>query len=262
MPHQCKQTTCRRAPPGPRADNPVHWSAIMARKWIGIRASGGLAIAGSLATLVLGGLMLVSMTLAPPPTGPAAPPFPMAAIGIAMASIFALFSGWGIWTAIAVFRRCGWGAGHPRRAVARSAKCYAKHDERHTLGHGRFLRPAGGDRCVVAGAVQSAIHQGIFRPGGDRCAACPAVERLGDWLVFVDQLPVSGGAGGDPAPRLRIWRRGDGLGRSSGLHGLRRRAGLPRRRSAAPAGTGQGGRHRVLLLDGLEQRGHLGAARI
>src|ERR1017187_2738627 len=107
MPHQCKQTTCRRAPPGPRADNPVHWSAIMARKWIGIRASGGLAIAGSLATLVLGGLMLVSMTLAPPPTGPAAPPFPMAAIGIAMASIFALFSGWGIRAAPAVFPRRG-----------------------------------------------------------------------------------------------------------------------------------------------------------
>src|ERR1035438_4987890 len=147
MPHQCKQTTCRRAPPGPRADNPVHWSAIMARKWIGIRASGGLAIAGSLATLVLGGLMLFGMTLAPPPKGPAAPPFSMAAIGIAMASIFvlfsgwwissritrppppsapaappfsmaaigiamasifALFSGWGIWTAIAIFRRRGW----------------------------------------------------------------------------------------------------------------------------------------------------------
>ena len=80
----------------------------MARKWIGIRASGGLSIAGSLATLVLGGLMLFSMTLAPPPPRPAAPPFPMAAIGIAMASIFALFSGWGIWTAIAIFRRRGW----------------------------------------------------------------------------------------------------------------------------------------------------------
>jgi hypothetical protein len=79
----------------------------MARKWIGIRASAGLAIAGSLATLVLGGLMLISMTLAPPPTGPAAP-FPMAAIGIVMAAIFALFSGWGIWTAIGILRRRGW----------------------------------------------------------------------------------------------------------------------------------------------------------
>src|ERR1039457_1377373 len=101
MAHPCK-------PPGPRAHNPVHWSAIMARKWIGIRASGGLAIAGSLATLVLGGLMLISMTLAPPPMGPAAPPFPMAAIGIVMAAIFALFSGWGIWTAIGILRRRGW----------------------------------------------------------------------------------------------------------------------------------------------------------
>jgi hypothetical protein len=80
----------------------------MARKWIGIRASGGLAIAGSLATLVLGGLMLFSMTLTPPPRGPAAPPFPMAAIGIAMASIFALFSGWGIWTAVGIFLGRGW----------------------------------------------------------------------------------------------------------------------------------------------------------
>ena len=80
----------------------------MARRWIGIRASGGLTVAGSLATLALGGLMLVSMTLAPPPTGPAAPPFPMATMGIVMASIFALFSGWGIWTAIGIFRRRGW----------------------------------------------------------------------------------------------------------------------------------------------------------
>ena len=80
----------------------------MARKWIGIRASGGLAIAGSLATLLLGGLMLFSMTLAPPPRGPAAPPFPMAAIGVVMAAIFAIFSGWGIWTAVAIFRRRGW----------------------------------------------------------------------------------------------------------------------------------------------------------
>ena len=80
----------------------------MARKWIGIRASGALAIAGSLATLALGGLMLFSMALAPPPTEPAAAPFPMAAIGIVMAAIFALFSGWGIWTAIGIFRRRGW----------------------------------------------------------------------------------------------------------------------------------------------------------
>jgi hypothetical protein len=80
----------------------------MARKWIGIRASGGLSIAGSVATLLLGGLMLFSMTLAPPPRGPAAPPFPMAAIGVVMAAIFAIFSGWGIWTAVAIFRRRGW----------------------------------------------------------------------------------------------------------------------------------------------------------
>lgn len=70
--------------------------------------SGGVAVAGSLATLVSGGFMLVGMALAPPPTEPAAAPFPMAAIGIVMAAIFALFSGWGIWTAIGIFRRRGW----------------------------------------------------------------------------------------------------------------------------------------------------------
>jgi hypothetical protein len=80
----------------------------MARKWIGIRASGCIAIAGSLATLALGGLMLFSLALAPPPTEPTAAPFPMAAIGSVMAAIFALFSGWGIWTAIGIFRRRGW----------------------------------------------------------------------------------------------------------------------------------------------------------
>jgi hypothetical protein len=80
----------------------------MARKWIGIRASAGLAIAGSLATLVLGGLMLFGILVAPPPKEPAAPPFPLLAIGIAAAATCAILSGWGIWTAIAIFRRRGW----------------------------------------------------------------------------------------------------------------------------------------------------------
>lgn len=76
--------------------------------WIGIRTSAGIAIAGSLATLVLGGLMLFGTLLAPPPKGPAAPPFPLAAIAIVMAAMFASLSGWGIWTAIGIFRRRGW----------------------------------------------------------------------------------------------------------------------------------------------------------
>lgn len=81
----------------------------MHRKWIGIRASAGLAIAGSLATLVMGGAMLFGTLVAPPPTkGPAVPPFPLAAIGIVMAAMAACLGGWGIWTAIGIFRRRGW----------------------------------------------------------------------------------------------------------------------------------------------------------
>ncbi len=81
----------------------------MHRRWIGIRASAVLAIAGSLATLVLGGVMLFGLLVAPRPvTGPKAPPFPMAAIGIVMALLFAGLSGWGICTAIGIFRRRGW----------------------------------------------------------------------------------------------------------------------------------------------------------
>jgi hypothetical protein len=46
--------------------------------------------------------------VARPPTGATAPPFPMAAFGIAMAAIFAILSGWGIWTSVGIFRRRGW----------------------------------------------------------------------------------------------------------------------------------------------------------
>ena len=77
-------------------------------KWIGIRASAGLAIVGSLATLVMGGVILFGMLGAPPPTRPAAPPFPLAAIGIVIAAMAACLSGWGVWTAVGIFRRRGW----------------------------------------------------------------------------------------------------------------------------------------------------------
>jgi hypothetical protein len=80
----------------------------MHKNWIGIRASAVLAIVGSLVTLVMGGAMLFAMLVGPPPQGPAAPPFPLAAIGIVMAAIAAGLSGWGIWTAIGIFRRRGW----------------------------------------------------------------------------------------------------------------------------------------------------------
>ena len=80
----------------------------MHRKWIAVRLSAGLAIAGSVVTLVMGLLMPVSMALAPPPSGPGAPPFPMMAVGIIMAVIFAAFAAWGIFTGIGIFRRRGW----------------------------------------------------------------------------------------------------------------------------------------------------------
>jgi hypothetical protein len=80
----------------------------MHRYWIGIRASAGLTIVGSLLTLVFAGLILFGTLLKPPPTGPVAPPFPMAAIGMVMAAILATLSAWGIWTAIGIFRRRGW----------------------------------------------------------------------------------------------------------------------------------------------------------
>jgi hypothetical protein len=81
----------------------------MHRRWIGIRASAVLAIAGSLATLGLGGVMLFGLLVAPrPATGPTAPPFPLAAVGIVMAVLFAGLSVWGICTAIGIFRRRGW----------------------------------------------------------------------------------------------------------------------------------------------------------
>src|ERR1039457_4325073 len=81
----------------------------MHRKWIAIRASAVLAIAGSLATLAIGGAMLFGTLKAPPPaTGPAVPPLPLKAIGMVMAAICACLSGWGIWTAIGIFRRRQW----------------------------------------------------------------------------------------------------------------------------------------------------------
>ncbi|MEO8371037.1 MAG: hypothetical protein ABI806_17775 [Candidatus Solibacter sp.] len=80
----------------------------MPRKWIAVRASAGLAIAGSLLTFAIGLLMPISMALAPPPSGPGAPPFPLMAVGIIMAVIFSAFALWGVLTGIAIFRRRGW----------------------------------------------------------------------------------------------------------------------------------------------------------
>jgi len=80
----------------------------MPRKWIAVRASAGIAIAGSLLTFAMGLLMPISMALAPAPAGPGAPPFPLMAIGIIMAVICAAFAVWGTLTGIAIWRRRGW----------------------------------------------------------------------------------------------------------------------------------------------------------
>ena len=79
----------------------------MRGKWIAIRASAVLAIAGSLATLLIGGAILLG-TMRAPKTGPAVPPLPLKAIGMVMAAICSCLSGWGIWTAIGVYRRRQW----------------------------------------------------------------------------------------------------------------------------------------------------------
>ena len=66
-------------------------------------------IAGSVAVLAaaLGGLMQGITPMAPQGrTGGAAPPLDV--IGMAISAILAVLSGWGIWTAVAVFRRRGW----------------------------------------------------------------------------------------------------------------------------------------------------------
>jgi len=79
----------------------------MRGKWIAIRASAVLAIAGSVATLLIGGAILLG-TMRAPKTGPAVPPLPLKAIGMVMAAICSCLSGWGIWTAIGVYRRRQW----------------------------------------------------------------------------------------------------------------------------------------------------------
>ncbi|MDR3717521.1 MAG: hypothetical protein P4K98_01885 [Bryobacteraceae bacterium] len=53
-------------------------------------------------------MVLFGTLLKPQPTGPAAPPLPLAVIGSVMAAVLAALSVWGIWTAVAIFRRRGW----------------------------------------------------------------------------------------------------------------------------------------------------------
>ena len=154
----------------------------MPAKWIAVRVSAGLAIAGSVVTLAFGLLMPVSMALAPPPAGPGAPPFPMMVVGILMALIFAAFAAWGIVTGIAIFRRRGWARisimafavllaimGVRRRhrrflhADAAAGGTRPANHDRRSPGAGRILCAAGGHRRVVAAALQFANHEAVFR---------------------------------------------------------------------------------------------------
>jgi hypothetical protein len=92
---------------GPALRNLLH-SSPMRRRWIGIRASAVLAILGSLATLLMAGMMAWGMFHAKPPAGMAMPPVTLKVIGVAMGVLFAGLGVWGIWTAVAIFRRRGW----------------------------------------------------------------------------------------------------------------------------------------------------------
>ena len=83
-------------------------SSPMRRRWIGIRASAVLAALGSLATLLMAGMMAWGMFHAKPPAEMAMPPVTLKVIGVAMGVLFAGLGVWGIWTAAGIFRRRAW----------------------------------------------------------------------------------------------------------------------------------------------------------
>ena len=80
----------------------------MPNNWIGIRTSGVIAILGSVASLLIGGLMLFAAFFAAPPANASASPIPFKPMMIAMAVVFAAFGGWGMATAIAIFMHRRW----------------------------------------------------------------------------------------------------------------------------------------------------------
>lgn len=77
-------------------------------KWIAIRVSATLTIVGSVATLLLAGLMVMTGFFAPPPPAAAGSPVPFKGMMLAIAIFFVLLSAWGLVTGIAIFRRRAW----------------------------------------------------------------------------------------------------------------------------------------------------------
>jgi hypothetical protein len=77
-------------------------------RWIAIRASAVLSIAGSVATLLFAGVMGAALLIAPPRAASPFPPAVLQAAGEMAALMFAGFGVWGVTTGIAIFRRRGW----------------------------------------------------------------------------------------------------------------------------------------------------------
>ncbi|HEV3202066.1 MAG TPA: hypothetical protein VGZ73_29410 [Bryobacteraceae bacterium] len=77
-------------------------------KWIGIRVSAILTILGSAVMLLFAGLIVWTALRASRLETPVESPFPLKAMMVTLAVFFTAFSGWGIATAIGIFRRRGW----------------------------------------------------------------------------------------------------------------------------------------------------------
>lgn len=67
-----------------------------------------IAILGSLALLLIAGLMLVSVLMNPPAPEAPAPPFPIKYFLIGLANVVIFLAAWGIATAVGIFRRRRW----------------------------------------------------------------------------------------------------------------------------------------------------------
>ena len=78
------------------------------RKWIAIRASAVVALAGSTALLLFSAAMAAWSLFAPVRNSGALPPNLMRVFGCVMAGLFEIAAVWGICTGVGVFRRKNW----------------------------------------------------------------------------------------------------------------------------------------------------------